>query len=135
MKTTPPPALRFPIGPLRDDGSVSRCHNLRPAAAGSSLVPVGPPLCLTPQAIPGARLLPGGVFRDSAGVLTLFFADDSGLLCLDGQEVYRPAGASGTPRCAVATGESLLLMTSEGEDPQIQSRDSLIGLWTPRRAS
>lgn len=135
MKTTPPPALRFPIGPLRDDGSVSRCHNLRPAAAGSSLVPVGPPRHLTSQVIPGAGLLPGGVFRDSAGVLTLFFADDSGLLCFDGQEVYRPAGASGTPRCAVATGESLLLMTSEGEDPQMLSRDSLSGLWTARSAS
>lgn len=132
MKTTQKTPVTFPIDTLRADGTVGICHNLRPANGDTALEPVGTPACLTSATPAGSRLLPGGAFRDADGTLTLFLVDGEGLLCRDGEAVYRPEGAEGRPRCLVTLGGSLLVMSSEGESPLILSRSGDGGRWTAR---
>lgn len=134
MKTTHPLPLSFPIDTLRSDNSVEVCHNLRPARGNTVLVPTGTPRAMTDVAPPGSRLLPGGAFRDADDTLALFFDDGEGLLCLDGEEIYRPEGASGSPRCAVTLGDRLMVFCSEGEAPLILSRGT-DGRWRARSAA
>lgn len=116
---------------LHFSSKASICHNLRPSSEGFS--PVSPPAPLSSVDFPGAKLIPGGIYRHPDGRTVVFAYIPDCLLIIDDEEVAYLRGIEGPCEAMVAVGGKIYLMRGEGRDALVLTTDGRNWHFRPAR--
>lgn len=124
-----PKIHRFRVATLRDR-HIDICHNLRPAPRGGGLCAIRKPVRLDIPAMPGARILPGGL-RRVGGRRVLFIEYNGRLVCVDlaDKSVTTMPEAPGIPCAILSTPSGLIVMMGEEGCPMLLSRVAAVWRW------
>lgn len=94
---------------ITDGKDTLRCHNLRHAAGGDALTPVG-----TPTTIANGKYTLLTTFPHADGSTSLIVHSGTRLVAIFKGEILQLATLPSAPRCATVAGSTLIVMTSQG---------------------